>query len=328
MSTMFCKVCNQYHDTNRLPFYNIKLEESSIVEAICKKNPELYNELGDCVNICEDCFYEMFYICESCRKIHVKNEPCDCVSGKVLDYMHKQIVFPEYKGEIQFKKLRLGLEIETEFHNSIDNRREALQGFTKILGKGLCKFKRDGSLGRKGIEFVTMPLYFEHFIATKNKWTKAFEYYRRQGGYSFGDPRTGVHIHLSRDAFESYKHLYNFYVGITKNPRFSQRIAKRKNNDYASFPYNPIKLAHDLIYTGLRHGRYHAVNLNNKNTVEVRIYKGNIKWDSVQGYLEHAYSIFEYSLLITREHKDFDVENYRKFVISNKDKFKELVKVI
>lgn len=327
MSTMFCKVCNQYHDTS-LPFYNVKLEDASIVEALCKKNPELYSELGGSINICKECFFELFYLCENCCEVHVKNEPCDCIAENVLDYMHKQIVIPEYKGSVQFEKLRLGLEIETEFRNSAEYREDTLREFTNILGTGYCKFKRDGSLGRKGIEFVTMPMYFEHYKSMKGRWTKAFKYYRSMGGCSYCTPRTGVHIHLTRDAFVSYKHLYNFYVGITKNQRFSQRISRRKANGYCKFPLNANELAYKTIYENRHYGRYHAVNTNNINTIEVRIYKGNIKWDSVQSYIEHAYSMFEYSLMLTQKNVDFTVEGYRKFVLDNKGKFEELAKII
>lgn len=331
MNMEFCPVCGKPFNGIR---HNFELDNSKDLKALSKLNPLIITEVGDRFSICNDCHSKLFYYCDRCSERVHKHELCKCIQNKVLSYGNKTTVFPIYNGIVKYPKLRLGLEIETLFHGKMD-REEALTEFTKVIGPSLCKFKYDNSLGPNGIEFVTMPMYFEHFKEMSKKWDKAFKVYGRLGGHSFNDYRTGCHIHISRNAFVGYKHLYNFYIGITKNPRFTFRIAKRAENRFCATPayrmgcrFNGIE---NYAYTAIRSeygSRYQMINLENKDTIEVRVYKGNIKWSSVMGYIEHVYSMFEYSLLITNQKKEFTVEEYRQFVITNRDRYPELVKVI
>lgn len=328
MSKVYCKCCEKEYDG--LSFYNIKLDElddSKIVNALYNKNPELCHEFSDNIFVCSHCFSELFNVCRRCGNIYIKNELCSCTSKRILSYYNKQTVFPEYNNKVQFRNLRLGLEIETILKCK-QNTSEVLENFSNTLGRNLCKFKSDASLGPYGIEIVTMPLYFEHLISLKKKFIEAFKYYRQQGGWSYKDYRTGLHIHISRKAFTSYKHLYNFYIGITKNQRFTQRIAKRKANGYCEFPINPFVHGYNQIFKSERYSRHDVVNFNNKETIEVRVYKGSIAWHNIQSYVEHIYSLFKYSLLITQQNKDFTVDSYRDFILVNKNEYPELVKVI
>ena len=341
MSQFQCQLCNEWHDDWHVDFHTIRINDIKIMNALVKVNPMIVVEhSGNDIVICDKCFSRIFYYCTNCYNLVFKGELCKCSHDRVLNHDNKAIVFHKYNGRVEYSKLRLGLEIESMFRGPYKKKLDALEKFTEVLGPNLCKFKHDGSLSdchniNKGVEFVTMPFYFEHFKEMSKKWERAFNGFRDMGGHSFDDTRTGCHIHISRDAFISYKHLYNFYIGITKNPRFTARIAKRSMNEYCETPAGKagigFKGLYRYAYESISHkagSRYQMVNLQNKNTVEVRVYKGNIKWSTVMSYVEHMYSMFEYSLYITQQKKDFTVEEYRQFVIDNKGKYPELVKVI
>lgn len=341
MSRFQCHVCEQWYENWSMDFHTIKIDDIKVMQALAKVNPMIVVEhSNEEVVICEECFNKLFFYCTTCYHHVLKGELCKCSHGRILEHYDKSIVFPKYNGKVKYQNLRLGLEVESLFRGSYEKKLKALEEFTKILGPNLCKFKYDGSLCdchdvHKGAEFVTMPLYFEHFKVLSKKWERAFNKFRDMGGHSFDSDKTGCHIHISRDAFISYKHLYNFYIGITKNPRFTARIAKRSQNEYCETPANKagkrFKGLYRYAYESISRNagsRYQMVNLKNKNTVEVRVYKGSIKWSSVMGYMQHVYSMFEYSLLITQQKKDFTVEEYRRFVIANKGKYPELAKVI
>lgn len=328
-----CQICGE--EFSYLP-NRCEIDSPEVFELIVKMKPEFATEFhGDHLFVCDECYDKLFYYCDICHSRLPKGVLCECISHKVVEYVNKVTVFPSYSGKVKFPKLRFGMEIETEFDNrkTYKDRENALSKFTQVLGKGLCKFKRDGSLGKKGVEFVTMPLFFEHFNALRNKFTKAFETYATLGGYSWSSENTGVHIHLSRKAFVNKRHIYNFFIGIALDRKFTRRIAKRSPNIYCEHPCDVLNMPLEVIadcavFHKIYPGRYTFVNFKNKDTIEVRIYKGNIKWSSVVVYLQHCYSMFEYSLLLTLNKMKFSVEGYRKYVLDNKTRFPELVKEI
>lgn len=342
MSQFQCHVCEQWYENWSMDFHTIKIDDIKIMKALAKVNPMIVVEHSneEEVVICEECFNKLFFYCTTCYHHVLKGELCKCSQGHILEHDDKSIVFPKYDGKVEYQNLRLGLEVESLFRGSYEKKLKALEEFSNVLGPNNVKYKYDGSLCdchdiNKGVEFVTMPFYFEHFKEMSKKWERAFDGFRNMGGHSFDSSKTGCHIHISRDAFISFRHLYNFYMGIVKNPRFTARIAKRSMNEFCETPAGKAgtrfkgasRYAVDSILK--RAGsRYQMVNLQNKNTVEVRVYKGNIKWSSVMEYMQHVYSMFEYSLLITQLKKDFTVEEYRQFVIANKGKYPELAKVI
>lgn len=331
---MICEICN--NEVKSYLLNHCEIDSPELFDAIVKLNPSLALEFqGHTLHICDECWDKLFYYCDICHEKLPKGKLCSCASHKVVEYSNKALIFHPYSGKVKFPKLRFGMEIETEFDNrkTYKDRERALIKFTEVLGKDFCKFKRDGSLGRKGVEFVTMPLFYEHFGALRNKFTKAFETYGSLGGYSWSSKNTGVHIHLSRKAFINKWHLYNFFMGMTMDRNFTRKIAKRNPNIYCEHPCDnsnaPLEMiAEWAVFHRFYPDRHTFVNFRNKETIEVRVYKGNIKWDSVVVYLQHCYSMFEYSLLLTLNKMKFDVEGYRKYVLDNKARFPELAKEV
>ena len=330
-----CDICNSKHD---YIMNYVEIDSVELLNAIAKLNPTVAEEFhGSELHICDECYKELFTYCSICHSSIVKGTLCDCAGEHILPYTNKVTIFPKYNGHVKFPKLRFGLEIETEFKGSWNKRTRAFKEFTHTLGKGLCKFKKDGSLGRKGAEFVSMPMYYEHICSLKGKFTRAFKNYANAGGYSWSTPNTGVHIHLSRKAFLNREHIKNFILGIITDKNFTRRIAKRGSNFYCKHPREanefygcgPLEnVARLIAYDECDYGRHTFVNCLNEDTIEVRVYKGNIKWSSVVVYLQHCYSMFEYSLLLTLNKIDFSVEGYRKYVLNNKARFPELAKEI
>lgn len=330
-----CECCGR--QTRWLTDLNIDSKE--MFDNVCKINPSLKIEFtGDVLRICDECWEKVVSRCPVCHELMPKGTLCDCFRDNILDYSNKTLVFPKYNGIVKYPKLRFGLEIETLFRGDYDAHKKALGSFTNVLGKGLCKFKYDGSLGLKGAEFVTMPLYYEHFKSLSSRFTKAFNTYASLGGYSWSSNRTGCHIHLSRDAFINNRHLEIFFVGMSKNVRFLHRIAKRGENQWVEHPMrlnykkkviqNLEQLSVNIVKRRFAIDRHCYVNYNNRNTVEVRIYKGTIKWSAVMSYIQHSYSMFEYTMLCVLNRISFTVEGYRKYVLNNKARFPELAKEI
>lgn len=316
--------------------YTIMVEDTKILNALAKLNSDFaLNFKGTEVHICERCFDKAFSRCIICDEVLVKGDLCDCHQDHVLNYHNKGTIFHNHSGHVKFPKLYMGLEVETILRGSAClKKKEVLLGFSRTLGKGYCKFKQDGSLGARGVEVVTMPMQYEGIMASKYKWAKAWKEFKRFG-YSRNDTRTGCHIHLSRNAFLNKKHIENFFIGICKSEGFTSRIANRKTNIFCMHPkevtrgYNGIQTyAHEYVYKDWHCERHQMVNLNNKNTVEVRVYKGDTDWFNVLSYVQHCYSMFEYTLKVTLNKTKVRLDEYIDYVKRNNQRFEYLVKKI
>lgn len=315
---------------NKEAHKKVDLNSEEVLNTLLRIGVSLEDIHGPEVHLCSDCSSKGFNVCPECWSVVINGKLCDCHGHKVLPYGDKAICFPEYKGFIKDHDLRFGLEIETEFGFMRPSRRkDALSQFTKTLGAGFVKFKRDGSLRMMGVEFVSMPMYYEHYASMRQKWEDAFKVYESLGGNC--DSKTGCHIHLSRCAFLGSAHIKNFIYGIIKNPRFTARIAGRKSTHYCDYQYGQTVLGFDeaiKAYIRKVDGRYYAVNLENEDTVELRIYQSSIKWSDTVVYLQHAYSMFEYTKLLTLNKMVFSVEGYREYVKHNAKRFPDLVRKI
>lgn len=103
---------------------------------------------------------------------------------------------------------------------------EAVQGH---LGN-LAYFKDDGSVA--GIEIVTHP--FDYPWAEKNFDWDVFPAIRDAGGRAITSSN-GIHIHVSRKAFDTDSHLYRWMKLFYRNANDIHRIARRADNHWCSF---------------------------------------------------------------------------------------------
>jgi hypothetical protein len=110
---------------------------------------------------------------------------------------------------------------------------------------------------------------------------------RRNGVTSWNAPTAGMHIHVSRDAFEK-AHAYKFCRFVYGNKDALQRLAGRKSRQWASFDIaDHHQWAHDHGMNGsTRSERYLAINAQNANTLELRFWRGSLQFDTIQAALE------------------------------------------
>jgi hypothetical protein len=116
---------------------------------------------------------------------------------------------------------------------------------------------------------------------------------------------------------QSDAHLFRFGHLILSSPAFFQRLAGRDSERWADFkaqPKSSFKGTTLKPHNGSRLGRYVPVNLSNRNTVEVRIFRGTIRPKRILANLELVAGAVEY----TRNLKTGDVASgalqYRSLV--------------
>lgn len=138
--------------------------------------------------------------------------------------------------------------------------------------------KRDGSLGDGGVELVTHPATVDAFLrrfpfAAVEQWTA-------RGARSYARQSCGFHIHVSRSGF-TRPHLWRFVRFQLANVQHCVRMAQRESQQWAEWSgdgMDEVKKHLPAMVKGEKANgrRYVAINFQNRNTVELRYFKGNL----------------------------------------------------
>lgn len=133
--------------------------------------------------------------------------------------------------------------------------------------------ERDGSIPAYGFEVVSQPHTYESHC--KYEWNEMLKFMIGHGMKSH-DLRgeCGLHIHVSR-TFLSAGDCANIDLFVLKNKTFWERIARRTQSSYAKYVNKPTSEA------GISRERYCAVNFLNSRTVEFRLFRGTLKYDTL-----------------------------------------------
>lgn len=249
---------------------------------------------------CGECAADYAYWCEYCDEYSL--EECDMHStqdGDLLPYDYKPM--PIFHGSPD-NGLYLGLELECEdisgssISDAVDYIRQAWDGERHLY----CK--HDGSLS-DGMEIVSHPTSLEEWQGSGQKLHELTDRLKSMGFRSWDTQTCGIHIHVSASAFDNDVHLYKFSQMFYKNPERMQRFAGRGSTTYAE--YSEGRLVYETLKRKKLEGgrafskRYTAVNLNNSNTVEVRIFRGTLNHERILANLELVHAAVEYTRQIT-----------------------------
>lgn len=352
-----CQICGK--ETFKPRLRTIYSHDKSFQDKVEEKFKLTFEK--NAIHVCQHCKEENFIVCTYCDIIKLIEDGethCQCRNERVYEYNYK----PKKPKFLATKKpkvntLFLGFENECEVNivrgndypcddcdedsetcggcdsydewNARENNSAFVKTLTDILGP-IVYCKTDGSLDT-GFEIISEPMTYEYIYRNKNKFSKAFKAIARDGAYSFNANTTGFHVHLSRRAFINKEHIEKFTYIIYKDKSLSEAIAKRNSCSYGHIDsFNTDKELIRYIKNGIENpeDRYKAVNFNNSNTIEVRIYKGNLNMDSVMLYLQHVVSIFNYTALAIKKHTDVSIDEYIKYVYNRSSKYKELKKEI
>ena len=243
------------------------------------------------------------YNCEHCdTELHTNGDGCDCRDNESssdyiiddaracpLEHLENKFLKTPQCGE---KPLYMGLELEVE----TDDRADAAEYAYSHL-KDYFILKPDGSLNN-GFEIVSTP-------ATLAAWrakiapdlNKFLDRAGQRGIKSFNTKTCGIHIHLDREAITPLtlgKMLV--FLNAAPNRNFIETIAQREANSYCQplekpKPTNIKKRESDQISLT---SRYQALNLCNSHTVELRIFKGTLRKESVWKNLEFATALVRF----------------------------------
>ena len=196
--------------------------------------------------------------------------------------------------------------------------------------------KHDGSLD-DGFEIVSHPATLEYHTKTI-PWKKILDEALEMGYYSHNSGTCGLHVHINRAALgESVEEQENTIARIVyffekfwdKILRFSRRTetqADRWASRYGCSMDNPKESLKGAKTSGL--GRYTAVNLTNTFTVELRIFRGTLRYKTFMATLQFVDLLCEMAInLADEEFQTMTWKEFAKTVSVDKAELKEYLKI-
>ena len=244
----------------------------------------------------------------------------------IHNYSYKPEPEIGYKNDRESREhLTFGVELECEPRNDGGNVRmdayELSDRLDEIPG-GRTYCKSDGSLSN-GVEIVSHPGTLAHHMYVMH-WRQIQRTCEKAGFRSHDAANSGLHVHVGRaqlgstdaerdDVTRKVQVLFALYAA--ELTRFSRR---RRSCLEQWAPIDSLGVTPDDIrrvssgaqlaswasarvpaYLSNHNDRYTAVNVTNRATVEIRIFRGTLKRDTLIAAIQLVSNVFEYAMTHT-----------------------------
>lgn len=241
----------------------------------------------------------------------------------IHNYSYKPEPEIGYKNDRESREhLTFGVELECEPRNDGGNiRMDAYELSDRIdeIPGGRTYCKSDGSLSN-GVEIVSHPGTLAHHMYAMH-WRQIQRTCEKAGFRSHDAANSGLHVHVGRaqlgstdaernDVTRKVQVLFALYTA--ELTRFSRR---RRSCLEQWAPINGLGTTPDAIrhvssgsrlaswaftqvpaYRSNHNDRYTAVNVTNSATVEIRIFRGTLKRDTLIAAIQLVSNVFEYAM--------------------------------
>ena len=278
--------------------------------------------------VCNSCFEDYYYHDNTGQYVHQDDENYqdnDDDDNSVIGEYHSS---SENLGKIPslFDKRKaqifLGLELEIEVNEDI-SRSDKAQTILNAIGTyrddknngyTYCLAEDDGSLNY-GFELVTgytgLDVHEKQLAYFKNPI---------RGLRSHDTSTCGLHIHIDkRNMSLNHATKMILFMNDSGNQKLIKTIARRTSSRFAKIAnkkadYQWLKIAKrssDPLRT-LNDDRYESLNFQNDRTIEFRLFKGTLKFESIMSCLEFTYATWFFCK--DYGYQDLTVENFIKFI--------------
>ena len=260
-------------------------------------------EGNDILTLCRYCYENNYVTCSSCGSLIHNDDACydddnddaycqSCYdklsSNEIRAYNYKP--YPIFRGE-GFLYMGVELEIDEGGENS-HYARKIMDIANRDCEHIYCK--HDGSLD-DGFEIVSHPMTL-HYHTNEMNWREVMEKAVDLGYTSHNAGSCGLHIHCNRDYFgkeydEQEEAIGRIVYFVERHwdelVRFSRRTPGALNRWAAK--YATISNTICETYEKAKNkdmGRYVAVNLSNYRTIEFRMFRGTLRYDTFMAALQ------------------------------------------
>lgn len=342
MELLTCSICGNRHDKTT----DVVVEQQHLCNVCANEYTDTCHHCGDRYfnhnltrGFCESCHNELFTACTNCgcdirldsaNYLNDGDAPyCDSCYDSICQVIHDYSYKPKpiFHGS---NERYLGVELEIDEGGIDEDSADDLLFIANKYSENLY-IKRDGSITH-GFELVSHPMTLSYH--TDNMpWQEIFKK-AIQLGYRSHQPGTcGLHVHISRDMLgDSYderectiaKILYfyeKFWNEILKFSRRNESQINRWARRYGGGLINPSESLRRAKTSDL--GRYVAVNLQNEHTIEMRVFRGTLKYSTFLATLQFVDEIVSVAFLSS----DSDIQKltWSSFVSNISESKKELI---
>jgi len=251
---------------------------------------------------------------------------------EVLDNIRSYHTSSESLGHIPSKydkrtpRVLLGLELEMEIKDNYCRDERAgilLEGIGEYNDSLYALCEEDGSL-EHGFEMVTaytgLDVHAEQLAFFKSGL---------RGAISHDSDNCGLHVHICKaDMSTLHGAKMILFINDQANQKLIKAIARRDDSSYAKFKNKQgdrdwLKSAVGCEtkrsqLRNLNHDRYEALNFKNDKTIEFRLFKGSLVYETIMSCLEFTYATW----FFTRESstKNMTIDGCLKFICANENR--------
>lgn len=268
---------------------------------LCGENSDKHLiELTNRMNVCHKCFsLSHGFRCSSCGGFYLGDEYninyricIYCAKGMkhevdddkihIHNYYFKP--YPVFYKLDNEKELYLGIELEIGGNDEAKN----VNLFAANFENDFFYIKKDRSIPRYGCEIVSYPATLEYHKSNKSKWKEILNGAKQFGFKSYDINDCGIHVHVNKNYFNGTE-IAKLDCFVNKNFELFTKFARRTSK-YSTFLCKPYY----LYGNPLNVNRHCAVNLCNENTIEFRIFKGTLNYNSFISILELIYYLAQF----------------------------------
>lgn len=258
------------------------------------------------------------------------------------------------EGENERDNILFGFELEAREDTShyIENQLSPGQVAQKLKNEfgDLFVYERDGSIGR-GVEIISNPMSMGWYMENIEKFKKLLKMLDEMNYVSTKGNKCGLHIHFNRKALGFNSKEYESLLQSVNQQNIANNIDHERANQtienivaimelykdelikisgrnedsinewckFETLNGSEIKVIKETAKKkrkqGGSHGdRYKVVNTTNKNTVEIRLCRGTLLWESFNTRIHLMYNIVN----IARNMQG--LVNFQKLIIYKTDK--------
>ena len=272
---------------------------------------------GRGLDVCNDCLDDHWRECDVCGRYVPDSEAewdddytlCpDCYEDreghkviKEYDYSCDKAYDMDYLG-IEDRKISplMGVELEVEPRGYSYDAEDVASDVKATIGEDKVVICHDCSLNDGGFEIISCPANLRHHKENL-KWEDGLRVLRDSDYRSHDGGHCGLHIHIDRGFFDMDRDELEmrYFVTFRNNLEWMKRFSRRTSFSYCEpngygdeinsvdkFVYPPDKV---WIKNKKQQHRHCALNFYGDDTIEIRIFRGTLKYETFMATLEFAH---------------------------------------
>lgn len=280
----YCDDCDTWYDDT---VYSYETQNGNTICVSCRDNNYV-----ECDNCNEIVHRDDYHYCDEC-------DLCFCESCW-YDHSHDDGLY-DYHDFNDWQLQQLPEEPTPDFYIGheleIDDGYDRGEAASYIYQKLPCICMHDGSLNNNGIEIISHPLSYEYMLSRENDYKSTFDHLVNMGYRSHNTDTCGLHFHVTRPSDEVIDRIILFMETYKEEIITFSRRNRNEISSWCNFLSDKRYDTNEKQIKSLDYikkyketsSRYMALNLTNYNTIEFRIFKGTLKYETFMACFEFVY---------------------------------------